>query len=206
MQEQVYIHLAEKRQHFEHFSVSKYINKEIFDITLKPKERYPFKKDRKDSLLILPFLGDLGLETENFNTVLEENKALVLGHVRQQNFEIINDYESDNVNFIMFPIQSSNLNMNPFDNVLINIAANKNYWHTISTGIFISQWTARKKGHFDAISRTYENLIVYCLSGAFEVNDRLLQAKDSLEIVMSDGLDFEALAEDSILFILEKNI
>ena len=44
---------------------------------------------------------------------------------------------------------------------------------------------------------------IYVLQGSFEVEDRLLHARDGLTLWNLDELEFEALENDSILFIME---
>jgi quercetin 2,3-dioxygenase len=201
---EIFIHLAHKRQNFPKVFITKGINQDVIDVNLKPFENYIFQKKTSDSVLILPFIGDLTLKAENYNAVIDENKGLFLRNLKGTNFEIQNTYENDAVNFLYIPF-FENQTSAPFDSVLLNIEANKNSWHVIGSNIYISQWEGRKKGTFKVNSNDNESILIYCLAGVFEVNDRLLEQKDSLEIINADLIDFEALANDSILLIIEKN-
>jgi quercetin 2,3-dioxygenase len=200
---ETYIYLAEKRQNLTHVFLTKGMHQDVLDVNLKPFENYAFQKNTSDSVLILPFIGDLTLKAANYDLVIDENKGLFLRNLRETNFEIQNIYENDIVNFLYIPF-SENQTSAPFDSVLLNIEANKNMWHIIGSDIYIGQWEGRKKGNFTINTKNIESALIYCLSGVFEVNDRLLEQKDSLEIIHGDNIEFEALADNSILLIIQK--
>jgi quercetin 2,3-dioxygenase len=201
---EIYIHLAQKRQEGKNTFITHGIHQEIHDVLLEPFEQFIFQKKPNESVLILPFIGDITLNTENYDMVIEENKGLFLRNLRNTSFQIQNTYEADSVNFFYIPI-SENQVLAPFDSVFIHIERHINNWHAVGSGIYISQWTGRAKGTFTSYLKKNVSLFVFCISGVFEVNERLLEQKDSLEIINGNSINFEALAVDSVLLIIEKH-
>jgi quercetin 2,3-dioxygenase len=85
-----------------------------------------------------------------------------------------------------------------------------NQLHTIITAAdlnqpayaYIGKYDGRKKGIY---SLQNKNNGIYCfvIEGAFEIQDRLLHAKDGLAIWNTDEIDFEALSNGAILLLFE---
>ena len=201
MTSEIYIHLAQKRKKIPEGYLTKSSFVEISDIFLSPFENFTFEKNVSQTALLLPFIGDIKLETSNFDAKLDENKGLMLGNLRDTTFTVSNNYETDIVNFIYVDFLEKQSTV-PFDSILLNIASNRNIWHTIGSDAFIGEWKAREKGSFK--SNANHTYFIYCVTGVFELEDRLLEAKDSLEIHNVEAFSFEALAPNSIILFFRK--
>lgn len=67
---------------------------------------------------------------------------------------------------------------------------------------FIGKYDGRKKDEY-TLQNKKNGIYVFVIEGAFEVQDRLLHAKDSLAIWNTGEIDFEALSNNAILLLLE---
>jgi quercetin 2,3-dioxygenase len=67
---------------------------------------------------------------------------------------------------------------------------------------FIGKYDGRKKDEY-ALQNKKNGIYVFVIEGAFEIQDRLLQAKDGLAIWNTNEIDFEALSNNAILLLLE---
>ncbi len=200
---EVFIHIADKRQKTSTGFLTSSNVQNIQDIHLEPFAKFSFKKEVNETVFVLPFLGDLNLIGSNFETKLEENKGQFIRKVAETSFEITNKYETEPINFLYVNFFEKHIYA-PFDSVLLKTENKIDEWQILGSDIFLGQWSAKEKASFD--SNTNENYLIYCLSGAFEVENRLLEAKDSLEIINAKGFTFKALAGHSILIMFKKSI
>jgi quercetin 2,3-dioxygenase len=67
---------------------------------------------------------------------------------------------------------------------------------------FIGKYNGRKKDEYQ-LQNKKNGIYVFVIEGAFEVQDRLLHAKDGLAIWNTNEIDFEALSNNAILLLLE---
>ncbi len=66
---------------------------------------------------------------------------------------------------------------------------------------FLGLYKLRKKDVFTA--KHQSSYMVFIISGAFEVNDRLLESRDALLIEHTELIDFEALSDNALMLIIE---
>jgi quercetin 2,3-dioxygenase len=70
------------------------------------------------------------------------------------------------------------------------------------TFCYIGKYHGRHKGNY-VVQNKASGVYAFVLQGAFEMEDRLLHAKDGLAIWNTDTIDFEALSNDAMLILLE---
>lgn len=67
---------------------------------------------------------------------------------------------------------------------------------------FIGLFDGRKEGTF-TLKNPRNGVFAFVLSGAFEIEDRLLEAKDGLALKVTHKIEWEALSENAILLVIE---
>jgi hypothetical protein len=68
--------------------------------------------------------------------------------------------------------------------------------------IFVGQYKGREEGRFSS-SRENSSVFIFIIQGAFEVQNRLLEARDALSIRGVQKIEFEALSNDAVILVLE---
>ncbi|MEZ4900467.1 MAG: hypothetical protein R2822_01180 [Spirosomataceae bacterium] len=67
---------------------------------------------------------------------------------------------------------------------------------------FIGQYNGREEGLYN-LTNTQHGIFVFVIEGVFEVQNRLLHARDGLSLQNVASIDFEALSNEAILVLLE---
>lgn len=68
---------------------------------------------------------------------------------------------------------------------------------------FIGRYDGREEGIYEVQNPDAHGVFVFVIEGAFEVQNRLLHARDGLSLINVAEVDFEALSNDAMLLILE---
>jgi quercetin 2,3-dioxygenase len=119
--------------------------------------------------------------------------------------EIINPYETESINFLQIWIKPTNysLFLAETKEIPIPIHAYKNKLVTIIEGIcYIGQYVGRAEGTY-IVKNLHKNVFIFVIEGVFEVQNRLLHARDGLSLKNMMEVAFEALSNDAIVLILE---
>jgi len=163
-------------------------------------------------VIIIPLVGTLLFKDDNANEIyIEPGTVQLFSAVKQNSYTITNPFEKDElVNFLQVWL---NKNRPPFIQKLQQFSfnlAHKNQLHNIILPAdlnqiafcYIGKYEGRKKDvhHFH---HKNNGVYAFVIEGAFEVQDRLLHAKDGLAVWNTDEIDFEALSNDAILLLLE---
>ncbi|MNL57654.1 hypothetical protein D3C87_1812330 [compost metagenome] len=67
---------------------------------------------------------------------------------------------------------------------------------------FIGIYDGRKEGTF-TLKNTNNGIFVFVINGAFEIEDRLLEAKDGLAIKKTRTIEWESLSQNAMLLVIE---
>lgn len=156
-------------------------------------------------VLIIPIVGAIDFESKNYKEFITINQLQIFDLEKNDIFKISNPYKNELVNYLHIQFQKnqdlgSNSFQNNFDlsqkNQLIPIFENK-----FAKG-FIGIYNGRKEEIYK-LQNSKKNIFAYIISGAFELENRLLEAGDGLSLSDLDTVEFEALSENAILLVLE---
>jgi redox-sensitive bicupin YhaK (pirin superfamily) len=188
------------------------------DDTLKAGNSISMMAETHTTALIIPIVGGLEYKSESGDGFLEAGQVQIFSLAAGMHYELINPYETELINFIQIWLNDDSIPSTPalqqtaFDlttkNKLLTILPINNSHTQISRG-FIGRYDGRQEGvyHLQQLAGQpqFTGIFVFILSGAFEVQNRLLHERDGLALTnLKDGaLEFEALSNDAILLLME---
>lgn len=159
------------------------------------------------SLIILPLFGGIEYK-DNLGKAdfLRVEQIRVITAYEDVTIEIFNPYENENVSFITIHFQieiqrlkkyfqESEIDLN-IRNKLIRLIEIE------ETVCFIGVYDGRKEG-FYTLKNPKNGVFVFVVNGAFEVENRLLEAKDGLSLNKTEVIEWEALSENAVLLVFE---
>ena len=156
-------------------------------------------------VILIPLLGGLEYNNELEMGFIETGEIQVFSGKKGMSYQLRNPYETERINFLQIWVRNTTSNFiptiqqNTFD--LGNINRLLPLFNTANQQGFIGKYDGRKKG---LLQPTQSNARFFCfvVNGAFEVQDRLLHARDGLALENFEEINFEALSNDAILFVL----
>jgi quercetin 2,3-dioxygenase len=120
--------------------------------------------------------------------------------------EISNPYKSELINFLRFEFEAnfevpdenlhSSFDLGGNRNILVKVLSSQ------SVLVFIGKFDGRNEGTYKLNSPSNQ-VFVFIVEGAFEVQNRLLHARDGLALQGMAEVEFEALSNEAILLIVE---
>jgi hypothetical protein len=183
------------------------------DETLAPRHSIQLEIEEGVAVYLLPIVGAflikglLGAETS------VEPGQLFMAANGMGSIEILNPYYSELINFIQIKVGACN--RSPSTITAFDIDKNKNHLVKISSVagaatasqpiISIAKFDGRKDGNYTPHSSN-NSLFIFVVQGVFEVQGRLLHARDGLAIWHEQkGIELEALSNEAIVLIIEQN-
>lgn len=186
------------------------------DNTLKAGCSISMKVEQNTDVILLPLVGGLEFSSSTGTGFLEAGQAQLLSLSAAMDYEVSNPYETELINFIEIWLTNLSNEFLPKGHQTHFDLTDKNkllpLFATQETGqnghAQHSSFIGKYKGSQDATYRltTTENRVfVVVLSGAFEVQNRLLHERDGLALttIFNGEVAFEALSNDAILLLLE---
>lgn len=156
---------------------------------------------KRQSVLIVPYIGDVELKRAQQTLLIEEHQMLCFEAEAGELLELTNPYPSEAINFFEVLIEPC-----VFDKTTALLSADVqrhlNELLRPHPVLWIGQFEGRQEGTLRP-QRPEHRVLVYCVAGAFEVQDRLLESRDALTLWHSSEIEFEALSNDALLFMLE---
>lgn len=155
-------------------------------------------------LVVIPITGELLLHFEQQTQTVDVGELFII-NADLGNFQIENICTA-NIHFICFGLQSSSnefsqklsFDFNLQSNQLINLTETINLPFRVSIGQFMGRIS-----NSSTINETFNHQFCYIISGAFEYQNRLLQAKDGLVLYQNKEVDFEALSNYATLIVID---
>ncbi|GGE54677.1 hypothetical protein EV200_102585 [Pedobacter psychrotolerans] len=169
-----------------------------------------FFLSREDSYqLFFPVTGGLDMVQNGKEFSIETGQVQVLNVGKGEVLEISNPYPNDVVNYMqigittdLFLLRASEMLFN-FDfeknpNQLIEIISSSKLPFKLSAGIF----AGRKETTYH-LQNPENRFFCFIIDGAFEIEGRLLHARDGLSLWDVTQVELEALSNNAIILILE---
>jgi redox-sensitive bicupin YhaK (pirin superfamily) len=171
------------------------------EITLAEEATASIPAEKGIVRIIIPLVGTIHFENSQNDSLLNPGQALFT-------FEetiLTNPYSDALVNFLLMKVQCTSKLEDTI--TCFDIDSRKNTLLNITDGQSLPQISI---GKFDGRSEVLHTLqskehgvFVHVITGAFEVQYRLLEAKDSLTVWEADSLDLEALSNEAIILLME---
>jgi quercetin 2,3-dioxygenase len=180
------------------------------EIILAPQQSVARVIKEKTNVIILPLFGGIeykdNLGNEEF---LRVEQIQITGADDVMSFEISNPYENENVSYLQIDFQMDEQQFkNCFQQSEIDFN-NRNklipLFEIEKTIGFIGVFDGRKEG-FYSLKNPENGIFVFIINGAFEVENRLLEAKDGLSMKEINRIEWEALSENAILLVFEVSL
>jgi redox-sensitive bicupin YhaK (pirin superfamily) len=186
------------------------------DDTLKGGASVTRSMKEDEAILLLPMVG--ALEYKNGSGAagtVEAGQSHLLFARKNSDVEISNPYESELINYleIWFRISPAQriagevayeFSLDRHRNQLIPFLSASDSEEKAPFKIhgLIGKFAGREDGAY-TIKDPTRRLFVFVIEGAFEVQDRLLEARDGLLLWNTEQVEFEALSPDAIILLLE---
>lgn len=181
--------------------------KVLNEVILEPSKKTFTFIDTDTEVILLPLFG--GIDYKDNRGKEDFIRIEQLKHISAQkgmSFEVSNPYDLETVSYleIWFLAKANNFKTastrSDFDFSERNKM--KPIFEFSNTMGFIGIYDGRKEG-FYALKNNLNGLFVFVISGAFEMENRLLQAKDGLSLKKTDSIEWEALSENAVLLLFE---
>lgn len=227
--EQAIIHLGDRRGHLENewmrsmitfnFGNYKAENRNPFgtlqvfnEDTLAAGKSIAMVVEQHTEVIIIPLSGTLFFKDQSGKEMYVNPGQIQLFSTGQQNsYQISNPFEDDelicflqiwlykNETIFTSGLQQFNFDLTA-DNQMHSIITPRNLHQRSYCSM--GKYEGRKKDRY-TLQDKKSGVYFFVVAGAFEVQDRLLQAKDGLAIWSTAEVDFEALSNEAILLLLE---
>lgn len=164
--------------------------------------------EKPTEVLILPLVG--GIEFKNsvgYHDFLEAGKLQIFSAEAEMEYEVLNPYESELINYLEIWIEKENSVSSSTISVDIDIEKRNELLPIFSSvqqnafGYF-GKYDGREEGIVQ-VKNARNYLYVFVIEGAFEVDNKLMEARDGLAIWDAEEIEFEALSNDAMLLIFE---
>jgi redox-sensitive bicupin YhaK (pirin superfamily) len=187
------------------------------DDTLAGGRSIRLSTEADSDILLLPVVGAIRYtESNGHSNIIEAGQAQLCSTSAGTVLEISNPYKKDLVNFLQFRIRSHAdidnskpvvqcFSLDKNRNSLLELFPKKNQ-AAVQDGLLQRTFIGKFSGRYDAVFKTKDlsdGIFVYIIEGAFEVQNRLMEARDGLALWDVDELNFEALSNDAIILLME---
>lgn len=177
------------------------------EVILAPQERVSRFINSNTNVIILPLFGGVEYKDNLGNAeFLRVEQIRVLSADDDVTVELFNPYENENVSYLEINFEMGKQYFkNYFQQYVVDFSKrNKlNPLFEIERGLGkIGVFEGRRKGKY-ALKNKNNGVFVFVVNGAFEVEDRLLEAKDGLSLSKIAAVEWEALSENAILLVME---
>lgn len=176
----------------------------IDDVAINQSGTYQKIIKESGYIILLPLLNSIRLNMNGFSWKIEVNQAFVYYLEKGSIVEIEGELKDNYSCFYSFFLPKIKI---PISKVLVPIDFEKeNKMQKIIRhdlfNVFLGKFDARK-GAGLPLKKVERNWLVIPLNGIFEVHDRLIEARDLLEITSDDSINFQALSENSLLMVID---
>lgn len=199
-----------QNEHKSSFGLLHVLNEE----TLAGQKKLCFVAEDHFCILLLPTVGAISYSDQHGNSALiEAGEALLCPVQKGTAFEIRNPYEKELVNFLQLwfktpagtgaKLQKANFDLEQNKNNLVplfSMRANKDENTMLEASI--AKFDGRKEATI-TLQQPGNKIFAFVLEGAFEVQYRLMEAKDGLGLWNTREVEMEALSNNALILIIE---
>ena len=171
--------------------------------------------EEDSEILLLPFVGAIRYKDSLGNSSLIQAGQVQMTFLKKgATFEIANPYEKQLVNFFQFWFKSSvasSINrIIPFEidknkSSLFELPLHVQNTSPKSLKFSLGKFMGREEVVYKSLDKK-RSAFVFVLQGAFEVQYRLLEARDGLALWNTEEIEIEALSNEAIIMLIEMNL
>ncbi len=185
------------------FGTLQILNEEI----LGPNQRINVTVKENTNVVILPLFGGVEYSDNHLKSeFLRVDQIKLVKVSSEMSFEIFNPYENEIVSYLQIDfLQDLQFYQNHSELSEIDFTSRNKMLPLFEIGKnagFIGVYDGRKHGSY-TLRDTKNGVFVFVINGAFEVEDRLLEAKDGLSLKKVSAIEWEALSENAVLLVFE---
>jgi redox-sensitive bicupin YhaK (pirin superfamily) len=188
----------------------------LSDDTLDGGKSLSMLVEEKSYVTLLPVVGGISYaDSSGYDKLVAAGQALIVLHDEGSEFKISNPFKDELVNYLQVWLRADeNDSIKLFLSTYRNVNDNLNnivpvFWDAKKTfSPFYSMSIGKFSGRGETVyKKKYVNteIFIYVLEGAFEVEGRLLHARDGLALWNTEEAELEALSNDAIILLTEIN-
>jgi quercetin 2,3-dioxygenase len=191
------------------------VNDEILDAGCSLK----IQAEDLSYVILLPVMGAIASKDSSGNkNLIAAGQAEIINLDKGATLEISNPFDEGAVNYLQIWIKADQniiakgnesklctYNVNESIDRLINILPDK----LATTSLPFAAWIGKFNGRGETVYHLRgekSGLFVFVIEGAFEVQGRLLHARDGLALWEINDAEIEALSNDAIIFVIESSL
>lgn len=182
----------------------------VNDDTLAGGKSIQLSVEEDMDVLLLPVVGAVTYnDNVGHSIIIEAGECQVFAAPKGTSYTIANPYEEELVNFVQVWIKRPAVATDDWPHVYpFDLNNNKDQELPIHTDAAasikysIGKYTGRHESVYN-LTDPGNGLFVFVIEGAFEVQYRLLHARDGLALWEVEEVEWEALSNDAILLVLE---
>jgi redox-sensitive bicupin YhaK (pirin superfamily) len=184
------------------------------DDTLEGGRSLSMLSEEKSYVILLPVIGAIGYKDSLGNeSLIAAGQLHLIALDKGVTIQIINPFKEEMVNFLQLWIKAdattqtvhpylSTYDVNEFANDLVEVSPKSIGELDLPFSISIGKFSGRGETIYQSKNNN-TGLFVFVIEGAFEVEGRLLHARDGLALQDIEQVEMEALSNDAILLIIE---
>lgn len=181
--------------------------KVLNEVILAPQQSITRFINSNTNVIILPLFGGIEFKDNIGNEeFLHVEQFGILTVDEELTVEIHNPYEKENVSYLEFEFQMEKQHFkNNFQHYKFDLSSHNklnSLFEIEDTFGFIGIYDGRKEGTF-TLKNTNNGVFVFVINGAFEIENRLLEAKDGLAISKTETIEWESLSQNAMLLVIE---
>lgn len=195
-------------EHYQDLSRNAYGSLQVLnEVILAPQQRITRFIKSNTNVIILPLFGGIEYK-DNFGNeeFLRVEQIRVLAADDDLTVELFNPYEEENVSYLEIDFQ---MGKQYFKNYFQQYGVDFSKRNKLSSLFEIEKaigligvFDGRRKGKY-ALRNKNNGVFAFVINGAFEIEDRLMEAKDGLSLKEIATIEWEALSENAILMLIE---
>jgi redox-sensitive bicupin YhaK (pirin superfamily) len=182
------------------------------DDTLAAGKKLSLTVQENSLVVLIPVVGAVDYKDSNGNTaLLQAGEALRCNVQQNTGITIDNPYENETINFLQLWIKHEATTANTAQLVSFDINSN-NKLHTLFAAqenklpaVSIGKYDGRAEDTYKLKNKQH-GVFAFVIEGAFEVQNRLLHARDGLALCYIEEIEFEALSNEAIILLVECEI
>ena len=179
----------------------------VNDDTLAAGRQLTMQVDEAMFVLILPLVGGVEVSSPVADTSYAvAGEALVLSLPAHSSYSITNPYDTELINYLHIWLTARPAErFSPGISVIaFDLAVSKQLFLVGGTDmrVFVGQYGGRQEDSLRA-SDPEKGLFAFVVEGAFEVQNRLLHARDSMALRGTGEIEFEALSNNALILFID---
>jgi len=187
----------------------------LHDDTIDGGRSLPMSVQERSYVVLLPTVGVISYsDGSGYRNLVAAGQSLIVLHEPGSEFQITNPFPQELVNYLQIWIRADESEgIKAFLSTYKNVNENLNrliplFWDAKKTfSPFYTMYIGKFSGRGETVySKKYKSteFFVFVLQGVFEVEGRLLHARDGLALWNTECLEMEALSNDAVILVLEE--